>query len=139
MVIQERNPRSLREWLLVKQHVDAELEILRFGHARKWVFNAAVAGAVLRQIVDRQVEREIDELRKKGGFRAQGAPAHEQDFCQGWWRRMKRLSFAAVSGESDAVQIIEKEIGGNKIGFGDQLPWKSRLAWISTEADLPNI
>jgi hypothetical protein len=112
LVQQDWDPRSFREWTLVSQVANAELEFLRFGPVRKWVFDAAVARTILKQILDIHVEKE------GGVFRAQYEPPVEQGYTQSWWREMKRMSFAAVSGDNDALQTIEAKIGPNKVRLG---------------------
>jgi hypothetical protein len=129
LVQQDWDPRSFREWTLVSQVANADLEILRFGPVRKWVFNAAVARAILKQIIDAHVAKEGVSLAQRD------APL-EDGYAQSWWRRMKRLSFAAVSGDNDAVQIIESKIGPNKVGLGAErlksssAPWRRKFFWI---------
>jgi hypothetical protein len=112
LVQRDWDPRSFREWTLVSQVANADLDILRLGPVRRWIFNAAVARGILKQILDSHVEKD------KGVFRAQCDPPLEQGYSQSWWRQMKRISFAGVSGDNDALQIIEAKIGPNKVGLG---------------------
>jgi hypothetical protein len=121
LVVEEWRPESLQTCSLVKQLVDAEWELLLLGDFQAWLLNSAIANDLLAQLADLEAEKDHDEQAKNNSSgNAQGKPAIELLLRQGLWLRMRRIVFAAVSGDADAIALVEQRLGAGRVAMGPQ-------------------
>jgi hypothetical protein len=110
-VSEEMKPKRLREWFLAEQISYAEQKARRLRAASAWVWNAGIADSIHKQIVSIQAVEVLAKQREKGLNLVQADKSVEGFFSQGWWRGMQDEAFAAVSGDKEAIAIIEDMLG----------------------------
>jgi hypothetical protein len=116
MVIEEWDPQGHRQWSLVKQIADSEWEAIRFRQARGWVFNAAIARSIFKQIVDHFCQQELLEMEKRQEpFLRMEDPSIERKFGQWGFLQWRRKAFAAVLGDRAAIKQVEEKIGRGRV------------------------
>jgi hypothetical protein len=75
------------------------------------VWNAGIADSIHKKIVSIQAVEVLAKQREKGLNLVQADKSVEGFFSQGWWRRIQDEAFAAVSGDKEALAMIEDMLG----------------------------
>jgi hypothetical protein len=116
-VSEEMRPQRLREWFLAEQISYSEQKARRLRAASALVWNAGIAKSIHRQIVDIEAVELLAHQQEKGLNLIQTDKSVEGFFSQEWWRRVQNEAFAAVSGDKEALEIIEDKLGRGTIAL----------------------
>ena len=99
--------------------VDAEWQLLFFEEFQTWLVNSAIAEDLLAQLAALEAEKDDGEKDKRISYQnARGEPAVELFLRKGIWLKMRRVVFAAVSGDADAIALVEQHLGVGKVAMG---------------------
>ena len=111
MILQEWTPGTYGECSLVKQLADSEWQVLTFEEVRKWLFNAEIAESLVARIVDETSgEQKSDRsLPQNSG----GGPTSSEIL-----RAARRVVFAAVAGNTSAIDVLENKVGLGPVAMG---------------------
>jgi len=97
---------------------DAEWDILTYRDVRVWQFDAAIAQDLFAQLIDRAVEYDGKDNHQKGSYAyIQQDPPFELTYVQHWWRKTRRIVFAAAAGDKASIEFVEKQLGVGKVAM----------------------
>jgi hypothetical protein len=108
-------PQRFDEFRLVKVIADCEWDMLRYGRATTFTFNAVIARTLLARIVDRLCEQKLTKQEKHGYVLLQRDPSPEQEISQRTYRVCRRTALAAVSGDQAAIAEVERLLGPGSV------------------------
>jgi hypothetical protein len=103
LALDEWRPQTLHEISLIRQQIQAELDILTLQLVQSWLFSSAI-GAQLFAIL-------------KPGDDSTGSPSPDSTHAQA----TRNVIFAALAGEEEALKYVESHTG-RKIGMDPETP-----------------
>ena len=107
IAVHEWRPQTFHECSLVKQLVNAEWQIIEHEQMQSWLFNCAIGAEFFAILTAEEGPKPGSELVQKSH------PNRSQ--------AIKNVIFAAIAGESEAVEFLEGRTG-RKIGIGPETP-----------------
>jgi hypothetical protein len=103
----------------VGQFAYDQWSLLQLRPVRKWLVEAAIANAVHEQLAAAEAARLAHEARE-WGMPGQKTPSAEIMIGLELWRSFRKQAFAAVSGDSAAIDFVERELGAGKLTLGPE-------------------
>ena len=114
MIMLDWRPGSYEGCSIVKQLADSEWQVFTFQEVQKWLFNAEIAESLVAQIAD--VEGATSGEQKSDRNTPQnssGGPTFTETL-----RTARRVVFAAVAGNTRAIDVLENKVGIGPVAMG---------------------
>jgi hypothetical protein len=135
-VIDEWDPETVRQWMLVRQVADRHWELRRYQGFETAIVNGVIVDGMTKGLMAREPAKVFVEvattLKGTEGLAADTAlqalsiPDREIPLDSELGRSWRRICFSAVAGDRNAVKLIEAEFGAGCVG--PTAEWGCQLA-----------